>query len=202
MGCRWPYSWCFVGCCLQNLFNIARSILIYIYLSALSLSRADSTESLDSLSPSIPIIHCTCIRCPHRGNVYKYFTGGPTVVYPCRRVNRIMSLMSSFLFLWQCSACLVHLIWIFWKMGGTDTVTVWKKSFFISSKWSDFHMIENLFSCSSCSTLVYVNIAFSRWDITAEVCELMSIYFIGLTLKVQMGPSCLKHMKSVLSEFT
>ena len=27
MGGRWPYSWCFVGCCLQDLFNIARSIL-------------------------------------------------------------------------------------------------------------------------------------------------------------------------------
>ena len=25
---RWPYSWCLVGCCRQDLFNIARSILI------------------------------------------------------------------------------------------------------------------------------------------------------------------------------
>ena len=25
---RWPYSWCFVGCCLQDLFNIAYSILV------------------------------------------------------------------------------------------------------------------------------------------------------------------------------
>ena len=28
MGGRWPYSWCFVGCCLQDLFKIARSILV------------------------------------------------------------------------------------------------------------------------------------------------------------------------------
>ena len=28
MGGRWPYSWCFVGCCLLDLFNIARSILV------------------------------------------------------------------------------------------------------------------------------------------------------------------------------
>ena len=28
MGGRWPYSWCLVGCFLQDLFNIARSILI------------------------------------------------------------------------------------------------------------------------------------------------------------------------------
>ena len=26
MGGRWPYNCCFVGCCLQDLFNIARSI--------------------------------------------------------------------------------------------------------------------------------------------------------------------------------
>ena len=39
MGGRWPYSCCFVGCCLQDLFNTARSILkrsffpsIYIWI--------------------------------------------------------------------------------------------------------------------------------------------------------------------------
>ena len=28
MGGRWPYSWCFVGCCRQDLFNIAGNILV------------------------------------------------------------------------------------------------------------------------------------------------------------------------------
>ena len=28
MGSRWPYNCCFVGCCLQDLFNTARSILV------------------------------------------------------------------------------------------------------------------------------------------------------------------------------
>ena len=28
MGGRWLYSWGFVGCCLQDLFKIARSILV------------------------------------------------------------------------------------------------------------------------------------------------------------------------------
>ena len=28
IGGRWPYSWCRVGCCCQDLFNIARSILV------------------------------------------------------------------------------------------------------------------------------------------------------------------------------
>ena len=28
MGGWWPYSWCLVGCCRQNLFNIAFNILV------------------------------------------------------------------------------------------------------------------------------------------------------------------------------
>ena len=28
MGGRWPYSWCFVGCYRQDLFNTARNILV------------------------------------------------------------------------------------------------------------------------------------------------------------------------------
>ena len=28
MGGRWPYSWCLVGCCRQDLFNIARKTLV------------------------------------------------------------------------------------------------------------------------------------------------------------------------------
>ena len=30
MGGRWPYSWCFVGCCLPDLFNIALNILVQL----------------------------------------------------------------------------------------------------------------------------------------------------------------------------
>ena len=33
MGGRWPYSWCFVGCCLQDLFNIARNIFSSRFVS-------------------------------------------------------------------------------------------------------------------------------------------------------------------------
>ena len=28
MGDKWPYSWCLVGCCCQDLFNIALNILV------------------------------------------------------------------------------------------------------------------------------------------------------------------------------
>ena len=30
MGGKWPYSWCLVGCCLHNSFNIARSIFVQL----------------------------------------------------------------------------------------------------------------------------------------------------------------------------
>ena len=30
MGGKWPYSYCFVECCLQDLFNIARNILVLL----------------------------------------------------------------------------------------------------------------------------------------------------------------------------
>ena len=30
IGGRWPYSWCLVGCCCQDLFRIARSILVQL----------------------------------------------------------------------------------------------------------------------------------------------------------------------------
>ena len=33
MGGRWPYSWCFVGCCFQDLFNIIIMIIIIIKLA-------------------------------------------------------------------------------------------------------------------------------------------------------------------------
>ena len=28
LGGKWPYSWCLVGCCRQDLFNIALNILV------------------------------------------------------------------------------------------------------------------------------------------------------------------------------
>ena len=37
MGGRWLHSYCFVGCCLQDLFNIARSILVQLPSSFFSI---------------------------------------------------------------------------------------------------------------------------------------------------------------------
>ena len=37
MGGRWPYSCCFKGCCFQDLFNIAHSILVQFLSSFFSI---------------------------------------------------------------------------------------------------------------------------------------------------------------------
>ena len=55
MGGRWPYSWCLVRCCRQNLFNIARSIawvhcLIVKNISISSYSvNSDNSNSANSI---------------------------------------------------------------------------------------------------------------------------------------------------------
>ena len=36
MGGRWPYSWCFVWCCLQDLFKIARSFVSSNYFISIT----------------------------------------------------------------------------------------------------------------------------------------------------------------------
>ena len=33
IGGRWPYSWCLVGCCCQDLFRIARSTCFVIFIN-------------------------------------------------------------------------------------------------------------------------------------------------------------------------
>ena len=37
MGGKWPYSYCFVGCCFRDLFNIARCILVQFSVSFFSM---------------------------------------------------------------------------------------------------------------------------------------------------------------------
>ena len=37
MGGWWPYSYCFIGCCFQDMFNIAYSILVKLLSSFFSI---------------------------------------------------------------------------------------------------------------------------------------------------------------------
>ena len=53
MGGRWPYSWCFMGCCYEDLFNIARNILMQLPCSFfpsrfVSIQVVDPYNSIDT----------------------------------------------------------------------------------------------------------------------------------------------------------
>ena len=50
MGGRWPYSFCFVGCYLQDLFNIDRSILVYLLSSFFSIHVVHPYSSIDTIA--------------------------------------------------------------------------------------------------------------------------------------------------------
>ena len=59
------------------------------------------------------------------------------------------------------------------KYNSTYMTTAWMNSCFILSEKSDFHFPVN---CSSCFSYAFVDIAFSRGDITTEVFELVYQY--------------------------
>ena len=53
---RWPFSCCFVGCCLQDLFNIARRILVqypssFFSMRLVSIHVVHPYSSIDMTSP-------------------------------------------------------------------------------------------------------------------------------------------------------
>ena len=78
-----------------------------------------------------------------------------------------------------------------------DTGTAWKKSHFILSNWSNFHITDNLsivfhaFTSHMLTSLSVDEILLPRY-------ENWSTNFRGLPLRVEMAPSCLKYKYSVL----
>ena len=150
------------------------------------------------LSPSIPII-------------LSLLTGQLTLTCPCVGVHWRTLLMSFPLLLQQCFACFVcvssricskqHIAFLCSSMHFvgihvvhlyriTDTATPWKKSCFILSDRSDFHMIDDL--------LIVVH-AFTRHMLTSIDQILLSRYvnlsnFSGQPFRMKMAPPCLKHV--------
>ena len=64
MGGRWPYSWCLVGCCFQDLFNISRNIYIYIYIYIYKFGNSSRKQPEGFLSLA------TTLKC--RGGYYSF----------------------------------------------------------------------------------------------------------------------------------
>ena len=84
--------------------------------------------------------------------------------------------------------------------SSTDTVTTWKKSF-ISSKRSYLHISSNLFIAHHAFAMCML-ILLSVDEILLPKYGNLSTYSRGLPLKVEMAPSCLKHMGYVLFALT
>ena len=45
MGGRWPYSWCFVGCCHQDLFNIAKILKQTVIFDLKTSSHVETSDN-------------------------------------------------------------------------------------------------------------------------------------------------------------
>ena len=91
-------------------------------LSSLS-CRASGTDfplsfAIRLYHPSLPAGLPGYFLCPYIAVVDKFSLVRPTFARPCERVNKKTSLMSSYLLLQQCPACLVSLIWMVFEMDG------------------------------------------------------------------------------------
>ena len=67
MGGRWPYSCCFVGCCPQDLFNIAPSETLK------DTDSADVLMCLTNLAPAKSLLHSLVEQQEEefKGSIYK-----------------------------------------------------------------------------------------------------------------------------------
>ena len=74
----------------------------------------------------------------------------------------LVKLQSSFSSMRFTSVYMVH------RYSSMDTATSWKKSRFILSDRSDFHLTHSSSHC-----LVYADIIFGKGDVAVEVCELV-----------------------------
>ena len=75
----------------------------------------------------------------------------------------------------------------------TDTASLWKKSLFILSVWSDFYMNDNL-SIVSAIALTY-SVYWHHFYLMKYYCQCMLtglLIFRGLPLNVETDPSCIR----------
>ena len=129
---------------------------------------------------------CSCMVCEMGG---KYLYSSYFVGYCLRDLFKIahsilVLFQSSFFSIYFISIQVVH------PCSSSDTATTWKKSSFISSERSDFHMID---------ILLLVIHAFDRHMLPRYMN--WSTNFRGVSLIVEMASFYLKHMDSVLFAF-
>ena len=128
MGGRWPYSCYFMGCCLQDLFNIARCILVYLPSSFFSIRLV----SVHVVHPYISFDTTTAwsfreCGVPHSGLLW------PGVVVP----DRVLSMGKIELI------CVLMLNWITWNRS----VLTYKQSTYAKLNWikmEQFYMLNRI----------------------------------------------------------
>ena len=125
IGCRWPYSCCFVGCCSLGFvqyqlvaFSVQFSSSFYCvcFITIIILSCHPARISLTPLSATLPISFIASgsspqgyIPNPHWAAVCRLQASRFAFARPCEGVHRGTSLMSSPCFPQQCPACVVRL---------------------------------------------------------------------------------------------
>ena len=86
------------------------------------------------------------------------------------------------------------------QCSSIDTATAWKKKNILLDR-SDFHMIINR-SIAVHTFAKHMLMLFSVDEILLPRYVNLSTNFRGLPLRIEIAPSCLKHMYSVLFAFT
>ena len=93
MGGRGSYSWCLVGCCRQDLFNIARSILDSY---SLSISSIECKNLFIVINCLVIWSICLCFSLAHFKNDPEYLTNGTAKVYICYIIAEGFFILSFF----------------------------------------------------------------------------------------------------------
>ena len=107
---------CFIICVYISIYIY---IYIYIYHHVVLLARISLTLSCHSSLLFITSGRSSGLRPVSSQSYYMYvWAGRPAFVRPYEGIHRSTSLMSSSLLLQQCPACLVHLTWIVFVIGG------------------------------------------------------------------------------------
>ena len=75
MGGRWPYSWCLVGgCCRQDLFNIAHSVLVSLLSSFFSSRNVTILIDFNSMPTHLKLFYTEWLgNCNHWMFLFTFF---------------------------------------------------------------------------------------------------------------------------------
>ena len=159
----------------------------------------DATYEFVLISPAV-----SCMSCSSNWLFVRWEVSGRTAVALWIGASRICS-KKHVAFLCNCLlgffSCKFFRISVVYPYSSTDTITTWKKSCFILTERSDFHLIDYL-SIAVHPFAMLMMISLSVDEMFLPRYMNWSTNFRDLSLKGEMIAFWLKHMNSVLSAFT